>query len=547
MPHFMPQDPNKVVVFTYFKDKPCGSIARADTLFTKPIGKTLQTNYTYVKMAHDIYVFDPQTPIIGQGGFGCVYGVYSLTSDKPYILKSQQITPGKEQEPEQESIVLHDLGLCQDSSKAILPARERQEHYIIMPYAGHSLFEHLTSSSRFKGFDLAIQVCWAVHCLHEGFLSKTRTSYAHRDIKPKNIAINSREKVQLIDLGAASTAIDSPPADGKKTTLYFPNLPSLIAEDGHPLTVRQLDVFALKRTLFMPEEVLCAKGKRDASQIPAILPQASLSRAGILAYFDTSKVRTDNEEALAAECFELSPLLLASLLVLAHYNLSEHVPLVLANNNLAYQILGLYFYYQPPNAYTLPEVIGKNLTLLLNGRAPTNNQQVPLALLERFVKAGFSYDLSSILTREHLFFLLPFVHEDVSPTIRQAAYLLWNNGVQDAELFVRLRNKQQLAEEVIECFYDEQISPNQRPLAARHLFAEFSRDRFLPRPPQLRQAPTEARPQTLNRLSSPYSLPRVAGTRSSFFLSSTPTTPERTLPQIYEAKAPVEQHRPRWK
>ena len=46
---------------------------------------------------------------------------------------------------------------------------------------------------------LALQACLAVHWLHRGTQSRTKTAYAHLDIKPRNLMLDNEQKLCLID------------------------------------------------------------------------------------------------------------------------------------------------------------------------------------------------------------------------------------------------------------------------------------------------------------------------------------------------------------
>ncbi len=90
-------------------------------------------------------------------------------------------------------------------------------HYFVMEYVeGETVYERIKADKRMEEFDaigIVQQVSLAMQHAHErGFI--------HRDIKPKNIMINGRNKVKLADLGLARALDDEATAKAEAGRAY---------------------------------------------------------------------------------------------------------------------------------------------------------------------------------------------------------------------------------------------------------------------------------------------------------------------------------------
>lgn len=472
-------DNENIRVQEYFKKLPLNTQISSSVVFSKAMSNGLQDNngYVYIKMSQGIYVLAPGAKPIGEGSYGKVQWLRSLSQDRYYVIKTMKWHRQGSARIAQEVNVLQDLGLCAEFGEltnepsSLTPTKETQ-HYIVMPYVGMSLVSYLSTNS--TDFSLAIKVCWEVHCLHQGLKSKSGTPYAHRDLKPENITKDTLGQVHLIDMGTALAKLDQPPEDGKCTPLYCPNMKSFTDTEGRPRSLRQLDVFALKRTLYMPDELLCSKGAKTVHNRPMILSKNVLNAAGLLEYIDTSMTMIGDAQRLSAQCFQYEPFILAALLVLGKYNLAvTHAEQLVNSPELAYKVLGVYFYHQESLCLD-NDLIKMNLCQSMN--AQSTPEAFPLeSILGVYIKAGLTRFLIDAVEKQTSLILLPLLHR-ATPLIQRAVVLLWQNEIRDPEIIGSLRNNEPLATSLIELYFNEQMSRLDKMLAVRQHCREQSRE-----------------------------------------------------------------------
>lgn len=122
---------------------------------------------------------------------------------------------------------------------------------VVIKYLGEPLALYLererASLSDDEILDLAIKVVRAVRKFQTGVYSKSRTGYAHLDIKLENVTIDFKKDVHLVDFGF-SEEIDGAMTERKGTPYNLLPLASL--EDIVGESKRKLDDYALERTLY---------------------------------------------------------------------------------------------------------------------------------------------------------------------------------------------------------------------------------------------------------------------------------------------------------
>ena len=329
MPYFsdLPVEVKRRLVH-YFEKKPVGTkIKFGESIALDPSHSYVLKN-SYIKLEKDIYALAKGTgAILGEGAFGKAKYARSLSSDQVSVIK---IIPFKPSDKEldvigNELIILYDLGLYRDTGAR--DYGEQTKQYIVMADAGMSLDKYirlhpkLTASER---IDLAIKLCSLIYNLHQGISSRTLHPYAHRDLKPANVALSSTGTMRLIDVGIASDKPDTLPAEFAGAPGYLPNIMTFL-ESG--ITLKHLDILALKRMVHMPSKMLCMEGYKEDNTgkhfgLPMLLSLATLKELKILAHFDTSALGP-KQSTLKKHQYTGDPLILASLLVLARYGLME--------------------------------------------------------------------------------------------------------------------------------------------------------------------------------------------------------------------------------
>lgn len=454
MPNFFALPPEvKRRLVAYFEGKPVGTKIKYGFTVQGIAGEV--GNYTlknsYIKLENDVYALGRgQHAIVGEGAFGKVKYIQSLSRNNLYVVKIVRCNGSTSDlnDLQKEINALYDVGLYRDGGQRKLQLRNKQ--YLVMLNAGMSLEKYLQPKLKdAERYDIAIKVCWLVHNLHRGNASRTDRSYAHRDLKPLNIAING-DVVRLIDFGLCQVNPDQFPDNPSGAPAYLPNINTFLTQKP---TLRQLDVLALKRVLYMPDKMLCFTGYVEgvSRRYFGIFPQVLLHASGLAKYFDTSAT-SKTQTALSVQNFQGTPLLFASLLVLSRYGLMERYAEKMNNPTLAYAVLGLYFanlgiadgrvaahIASAINAYVLCRVAPRYGVLAEKMR-----------LLASLVATGIINNLHEALEHKSLIALI----KSPSALIQRAATLLWQNGVYEPLLLIQLKRNEALAPRVIKFIFD---------------------------------------------------------------------------------------------
>ncbi len=178
--------------------------------------------------------------------------VCKIVDFNPYIKNRVNINMNTPELFKEESEISKDLGLCVSSFKS-----HNNQGVMIHNYKGESL-DKIVPDAGFseneldKALGLAIKMCIQVRKLHLGELSENSTPYAHRDIKPANFAVKSNDgedEVSLIDFGLARKDLNELSKDTSGTPSCMPYKRKYIKK----LTNKELDLFALQRTIYLPK------------------------------------------------------------------------------------------------------------------------------------------------------------------------------------------------------------------------------------------------------------------------------------------------------
>ena len=244
-------------------------------------GVTLHNRYRVVRL-------------LGQGGFGAVYRAWDLTLQRPCAIKEnlETATAYKEQ-------FLREARMLSNLTHSNLPrvtdyfAIPNQGQYLVMDFIdGQDLQDMLDEAGKPLPETQALawieQVSDALSYLHS-----QKPAIIHRDIKPKNIIINSNNKAFLVDFGIAKMFDPN-----QKTTIgaravtpgYSP-----VEQYGHGKTDNRTDVYALGATLYtmLTNQVPVESVNRNGTPL---IPPRSIN----------PKISTHTEEVILT-AMELSP------------------------------------------------------------------------------------------------------------------------------------------------------------------------------------------------------------------------------------------------
>ncbi|OAJ33387.1 Protein kinase domain protein [Piscirickettsiaceae bacterium NZ-RLO1] len=193
-----------------------------------------------------------------------------------------------------ESEIAVDLGKAKEAFKY------NSKDYQVFQFLGTPLNAYLEKNTltHEQQYTLAIKIAYAVHHLHAGTYSKKRIRYAHLDLKPSNICIDSKGNIHLIDYGG-SEELDGTLPFIKGTQSYLP--PSGLLE----VKKQDLDNFALLRILYLPDNFKSYQIPDDyrAPYNRWIFSDELLFKSPLLEYFlDITDGKTTSISALDIVC-----------------------------------------------------------------------------------------------------------------------------------------------------------------------------------------------------------------------------------------------------
>lgn len=293
----------KTSLYRKYHDKPC----------------PYHSNFSFIRINGSVCAIDSDkdTRILGKGSFGKVKRAFTIWgSDKSIKIINEN--EDEKEDIEQENTIAADVGLSLGDTARTRLAKNgdiSKKHYTLMDLMPLTLAEYLekykdtlTDEARLQ---LAIECCLRVQELHSGQRSKSKRPYAHLDIKPANFMLpdESKNEVRLIDFGLSETNPFELQDSTSGTMIYLPPDPSTVLRVN-------LDILALKRTLFLPEFFPSIELEED-------------SRCGRERWILTEKIIKDKKlEAILSDNLETvneyTPAYkIAARLILAYYNQEE--------------------------------------------------------------------------------------------------------------------------------------------------------------------------------------------------------------------------------
>lgn len=313
-----------------------------------------QTTHSFVILGGKIYAI-AQGFVLGEGTYGKVK--YLLDEDQTvFVLKKEVPTSDDPLQPEELEVLqdrnlsmgrhqVRQLDYAEDDSKK----QNTPVFYTQMTYAGITLrkltspdpqdkdpLPELTDEER---LDIGIDLCLELHDFH--YLrrkSQSKTAYAHLDLKLDNITRDQQGKLHLIDFGfTVSNPANRPSRTGAQ--LYKPKTGAVNKLDGEAY-----DVFALKRCLFMPNELWCdvwyhVSDARSTPGVQGILNETIMAHPDINKYVYTGSTEQEkkyyNDDKIGA-CA------LGAILIAAKLNLSISADDLATNLEKALLVTGIY-------------------------------------------------------------------------------------------------------------------------------------------------------------------------------------------------------------
>jgi serine/threonine protein kinase len=280
---------------------------------------------------------------------------YAISKDATcYVIKITPPRSALDTLKKREQEILFDLNKSMGTDQRV----DKKKIYTVLKYTGVILEKYLAENdlSEDKRLDVAAQLAYNLYSLHHGLTSSSNKAYAHMDVKPDNATIDDKGMVHLIDFGMS-----------KENPLEKTDFRGAINYSGYyeldkKLSGAELDVVALKRSLFMPKEFYCADGhvsrsQREYEKLNQLLPKSLLEKYNLSEFIDTSstlgKPPNYNEEVM-------DPLVICAVLINAKSKLGLTENELKSNLFICHAIAGAYFSNLSDK---LPEVI-KNEKLL---------------------------------------------------------------------------------------------------------------------------------------------------------------------------------------
>lgn len=415
---------------------------------------------SYIKINGEVYCLAKgDGSYLGRGSLGKVKLACHLSSQQRVAIKICEATQGENQE----NSILMDLGLGLGSAKR----QHSDKSYTVIKYLGQSLKQYLLNNKKNlnleRRVDLAIKVCWQLHLMHSGLLSKRGIAYAHRDIKPANFTIDNQGAIHLIDVGNTHKSPKKKSEQLLGSPAYMALLKHFSSHDTL-LTGIQHDMLALKRTLYFPNSLYipCVGFKKDNAyrhhNIPYLLPYKFLKERGLLTHIYTGATEGKAEDKADSN---LSAIKLAALLVLARYQINpRYFQTILTNENYAYLTLGLYFSFNKET----PKQCKKNILFYLSSLTGSSkfsktkiliNNEKNRSSIINLVKYGLDENLEQALNNE---MLLTLIQSNKNKRLKRAAIYLFKQGLANKTNLKKLLFNPSLSRFIINFYLTEQQS-----------------------------------------------------------------------------------------
>ncbi len=214
-----------------------------------------------IKMNNKHFLFaKTKKNIKGEGHYGQVFNGLWLGTQQQVIVKCQFVQGSINQIVRKQASIKQEYNIAKRLGLALAYRKTNhikfQEHYIVMPNLGQPLLSRLQDKtlSQSQRLDWAIQACLQVMRIHQGRLNNCQhPPYAHRDIKPENFVIDAEEQLHIVDFGFAEPKSNEITRSHKGSPRYLPT----INRFKQGITSTQIDHFALRRTLYLPEAYHC--------------------------------------------------------------------------------------------------------------------------------------------------------------------------------------------------------------------------------------------------------------------------------------------------
>jgi len=324
---------------------------------------------------------------------------------------------------QREARTLHDLGMS--DGLISYTNNGRKKYYLHMQDLGLDLLYVLkneqASLTDDRRLDLAIDACLELADLHYfARKSRSRTRYAHGDVKPDNFTIDASGKLRIVDHGTTKTKPQSKLITSWGTRHYAPPQ-NVIYEKW------KYDILGLKRSLLLPEWFLSHDNKPLPPSIScrnnSILTPELVKKYNFERFIDTSMDYFGSSEAFRQD--KTTALSLAAILIAARHELAVPYQLLVDNSYLSLVIVDLYLHQLPPDELDarVTEALAEARTAVLNPERITHkavqiNRIHNLGLDEDTIRA--SEELTKLINQlEHLG-LIHHIHKIQShPVLRQ--------------------------------------------------------------------------------------------------------------------------------
>jgi serine/threonine protein kinase len=343
--------------------------------------------------------------IAGEGTFGRVKYIYNeagtrqtVKIDNRYLYAHYDLPT----ETSSETLISKDVGLFLNvgfrtkptsyTKKRTLPKYFR---YAIMPDLGEALSSVLKHESKKPDdktrLNLAFQACFLIYKLHSGLASASHKKIVHGDIKPNNFYYDvTKRKLSLGDYGLSQyEPIEKHALYFNGTSAYLPFVTKY--EDIKRYQLNELDIFALKRTIYYPDKRrITDKGlfQLASTKPDSILNNDLVKSYDLLPYFNTREGDGDYH----------SPLFLATTILLSEQKLNPLIKKIEEDEIAQKALLVLHF----------ADGLNENTCLSLLENVVQKKQFAALLPIAEDIKPALLHEaLSDINTYQALMHILP--------------------------------------------------------------------------------------------------------------------------------------------